>query len=149
MIVCYACKKEKPLSEFPKSKRRKSGHSGTCKPCNTKGAYDWQEKNKERYGYRIAKHNSKKRGHAFNLEFEDYLNIVKDPCHYCGSMLWNKSGHYGAQVDRIDNSKGYEIGNLLPCCWECNHGRSDAYTVEEWKVMIKAVMAFRKRKNRR
>jgi hypothetical protein len=34
-------------------------------------------------------------------------------------------------IDRKDNSKGYEISNIVKACWFCNSLKSDFYTEEE------------------
>ena len=31
-------------------------------------------------------------------------------------------------VDRIDNSRGYEEGNVVPCCRQCNWSKRDLTT---------------------
>lgn len=36
-------------------------------------------------------------------------------------------------IDRIDNSRGYEIGNLALCCMQCNFIKSNLFTFEEMK----------------
>jgi hypothetical protein len=28
-------------------------------------------------------------------------------------------------LDRVDNGKGYEIDNVVPCCKECNYAKCD------------------------
>lgn len=145
-LTCCICKENKSTSEFPKSKNRPTGFSGKCKVCNTHATYAWQEKNKERYGYRIARNHSKIRGHPFTLTFEAYTKIVENPCYYCEEKLWSKPGQYGSSLDRIDNSVGYVEGNILPCCWNCNCARNAVYTVDEWKVGIKAIQEFRRTK---
>lgn len=63
-----------------------------------------------RYAY--YKSNSKIRGREFTITFEQFESIVNQECFYCG-----ESG-YG--IDRIDNSKGYIIDNILSCCSMCN-----------------------------
>lgn len=42
-------------------------------------------------------------------------NIYTDVCFYCGENDWHKLG-----CDRIDNSIGHIIGNVVPCCKKCN-----------------------------
>ena len=44
----------------------------------------------------------------------------------------------------MNNEKGYEEGNVLPCCKDCNSVRQDVLTVEEMKVAMKAVLKYRK-----
>jgi hypothetical protein len=70
------------------------------------------------------KHNAKKEKKELMFDKEYYLNyIYKKQCAFCGCIT--------AGIDRIDSLKGYEIGNIQPCCWACNTGKNDM-TVEEF-----------------
>lgn len=52
----------------------------------------------------------------------------------------------GVGLDRIDNdSRRYDVTTVLPCCGSCNMTRGDRLTVEEMKVAMDAVLAYRKR----
>lgn len=67
---------------------------------------------------------------------QQYIEFMKHnpKCYYCkGLFKCNKTGGY--QLDRIDNSKGYHIDNILRCCWECNRLRSNNYSSEEFKFI--------------
>lgn len=85
---------------------------------------------------------SKSRQIEFNLTLEEYSALCNLPCYYCSDVKYNSG--YG--LDRIDNNKGYTIENVIPCCGDCNVTRSDIYTVEETKVMIEALLEYRKKK---
>jgi len=83
------------------------------------------------------------------LTYEEFLAFTEQgACHYCGSpVMWNEvtvqKGPRGHNLDRIDNERGYEPGNLVVCCWECNNGRGAKYTHEEWTVMVHALVQYR------
>lgn len=49
------------------------------------------------------------------------------------------SSKAGIGLDRLDNAKGYEPGNVVSCCSECNIARSDNFTPEEMKVIGMAI----------
>ena len=51
MITCYACKEDKPESEFSKDKRNKSGYNSYCKQCKSKKARE-----KARFEKKVAIH---------------------------------------------------------------------------------------------
>ena len=70
-----------------------------------------------------------------------YVKLLQQGCHYCGEGLENstKSG-----LDRINNSKGYTLDNVLPCCGACNQIRGDNLTVQEMEVAMKAILDYRK-----
>lgn len=65
-----------------------------------------------------------------NLTYEIFKELIKLPCWICGKWRPNirnsKSGFklefHG--LDRIDNNKGHDRDNVLPCCWRCNDKRS-------------------------
>lgn len=60
-----------------------------------------------------AKSNAKKKGKTFTLTLEQFVLLFDNAkCFYCGN---EPSG-----LDRVDNSRGYEINNVVPCCWACN-----------------------------
>lgn len=60
-------------------------------------------------------------------------NIFYENCFYCGTD--KKIG-----CDRIDNSKGHTVDNVVPCCYRCNVVRADYYTVDEMKIIGKTLI---------
>lgn len=84
----------------------------------------------------------KERGLDWGIAKSEYSELIKLPCHYCKGEI----NETGAGLDRIDNTKGYLLDNVVPCCGSCNITRGDRLTSEEMKVAMKAVLAFRKRK---
>lgn len=63
------------------------------------------------------KKGARNRGLSFLLTFEQFDKITKQSCHYCGGFN-QKQDFCG--VDRVNNEKGYEIENVVPCCSTCN-----------------------------
>ena len=52
----------------------------------------------------------------FSLPFKLYESqLWGKPCHYCGCEI------EATGLDRKDNDKGYEVGNVVPCCHNCNN----------------------------
>lgn len=84
-----------------------------------------------------------KRGLNWAISLEEYKEIIKNPCTYCETPLIDQKGH---SLDRIDNDRGYELSNVLPCCGPCNRIRNNYLTVEEMRVAMKAVLELRKAK---
>ena len=62
--------------------------------------------------FATAKNEAPRRGLRFDLRREQWEAIVAEPCVYCGDSA---SG-----IDRLDNGKGYEIGNVVSACPTCN-----------------------------
>ncbi len=77
-----------------------------------------------------------KRGLVWNLSLEDFMYYAALPCYYWPS---HKKPETNSGLDRRDNTKGYEVGNVVPCCKDCNIGRGNRYTVEEWSIAINAI----------
>jgi hypothetical protein len=75
----------------------------------------------------------------FELSIEQYTTITKQPCYYCGVEIGTKSGG----LDRKDNSVGYTLENVLPCCRDCNRVRNNVLTVEEMKFVSECLKEFR------
>jgi len=61
-----------------------------------------------------SKHQIKK---DFDISFEDFVLIVKQPCAYCKAISPERRCH---GLDRVDNREGYTYGNVVPCCCICN-----------------------------
>lgn len=87
-----------------------------------------------------ARKMAKKRGLAFTLSQAEFTEYLTKPCFYCGLS----SGTTGSGLDRIDNARGYETGNVLPCCGTCNRVRSNQFTVKETYVMVQSLLTYRR-----
>ncbi len=59
------------------------------------------------------------RGLDFNISFEEFMLLWQKPCYYCGSSIETIG------IDRIDNSIGYMLGNIIPSCFVCNRAKMD------------------------
>lgn len=67
---------------------------------------------------------AKRRGFKFNLTKELFISLCQEECFYCGSP-----GPNG--LDRLDNSKGYDLANAVACCTKHNSMKSKM-SVEEF-----------------
>jgi hypothetical protein len=88
------------------------------------------------YVYKIG---AKKRGLDFNLTEKQFAELTQRDCYYCGAKPNNIDKHRKKEyvyngIDRVDNSKGYEIYNVVPCCKECNKrkGTSTLLNSQDW-----------------
>lgn len=83
---------------------------------------------------------------SFNIDFKldrswFIENILTKNCFYCSD-----SENIGC--DRIDNSKPHYIENVVPCCYICNTARNNHFTVDEFKLIGKAIQIIKNnRKN--
>lgn len=119
MLWCSTCKRYLPISNFRKNAGRRSGYSSNCKLCERK----WE--NTESGKYKSYRRNAKQRGLEFNLTKEEFVELIKSDCKYCGEKANPFNG-----IDRVDNNEGYIISNCVPCCEWCNkikmsHSESD------------------------
>lgn len=79
-----------------------------------------------------------------SLTLQEYSDLLAKSCYYCEEPL-PPSRCTG--LDRIDNSKGYSIDNVLPCCGDCNILRMHKLTVDEAKLLSMTLKSYRKSKN--
>lgn len=67
------------------------------------------------------KANAKKRGIVCTLELDDIKSLLsKKRCYYTGVRFDKNSNTRKRSIDRIDNSIGYEPGNVVACCVKIN-----------------------------
>lgn len=83
----------------------------------------------ERKEYNNYRNSAKNRGFDFELTYEDFKEIIYEKCVYCGSDPAAIKEVYGDTVicngiDRVDSSKGYKKGNVVPCCKTCNQAKN-------------------------
>jgi hypothetical protein len=89
-----------------------------------------------------------RRGYQWKLPFDVFIEITRQDCHYCGQPPAQEHiGALGATdgnpyqyngVDRMDNSKGYEIENVVACCGICNSAKMDRDLTDfaEWVLKV-------------
>lgn len=89
--------------------------------------------------------------HAGNLLFEEFLKLTQQNCYYCGrdpQQKYYRSSIKGDRdsytfiyngLDRVDNERGYDLDNVVPCCSTCNFMRHKLTVDEFYKQIIKIV----------
>jgi len=125
------------LNERQKNWLNKSDNRNKRKEYNKKYYHTLQGR------FNNAKHGAEKRKKSFTITFEEFCEITSKPCCYCDDQMGfqNKAG---SKLDRIDSSVGYEINNVISCCWICNKIKNDILTFEETKVAVNAILQLRK-----
>lgn len=76
--------------------------------------YDWQKRNPKAYSLNYYKSGARNRGIEFCITREQFESMWNKDCHYCGSYITTIG------IDRINNSRGYHIENIVACCTLCN-----------------------------
>lgn len=129
---CDPGQKEKFRAKARRYKRSEKGQKANKRyKCNLNGLYS------------RLKEGAVNRGLEFLLSKEDVDKTRSKPCHYCG----DKIGPTSAGVDRIDNELGYLCSNILPACARCNMSRNKYFTVEEFKIMMEALLEHKRVKS--
>ena len=114
------------------------GHTRSCGCLHIDTASELLEKvgrqNRMNYGeasfrdvLRIYKRNAKDRMVSFELTTEEFAELTKKNCYYCGAepaKVNHPTRNYGPYIyngiDRVDNTKGYILENCVTCCMTCN-----------------------------
>lgn len=101
----------------------------------------------------------------FRREWDCHLTLpqvkalVQLPCVYCGKEPSNRfrvrykvDGRYQRGVepslelltnglDRVDSTKGYVLGNVVPCCFECNRMKSN-HPISHWFSLMERIRSY-------
>lgn len=123
----------------------------TCKACNRPeedGIAKRLPGNVALYRRRLAFYirGAKERDLAWQLSEEQFIDIIESSCHYCGergSMKDIKKDRTISinGIDRVDNTKGYTVENIVPCCNFCNHAKKD-YSYDYFINKIKFIAEY-------
>lgn len=86
-----------------------------CRKIAKKGNYcascsivRFSAKHPEKYAYFVLRNNAKRRGKVFTISFDEFLTFITKTKYMKKKGIEAQSLH----IDRIDESKGYEPGNL-------------------------------------
>lgn len=84
--------------------------------------------------------NARQKSLSFSLKIEEFQKLITSDCFYCGvpPCRETKSTEFSETlmtngIDRVENSKGYEGGNVVPCCSQCNYAKRDM-SVSEFRA---------------
>jgi len=102
----------------------------------------------DRYGRQ-----AKERGLIFALSKMEVAEIIKRSCHYCGEPHSNSffkpnrnpdrsARFYYNGIDRLDNTIGYVIGNVVACCKMCNRAKLEL-SHDQFLALVKRVYEHR------
>ncbi len=149
--TCTHCHEEKDENEFLTYK--KSGKKmGACKICyalkrrkNTikhRGTAQKREKSPQgRFGR--LKEGAKAKNVPVLITLEEYEKIISMSCYYCDNKLGSPSIR-GSGLDRLDPFTGYQMDNIVSCCYFCNTIKSFLLTPDEMKKVAKLLIRERK-----
>ena len=93
---------------------------------------------------------AKKRELTWDLTKQQFKALTQLPCTYCGILpeathatekLYNTNLFRYNGIDRVDNNKGYEISNCVPCCSICNFAKRDL-DYPTWLAYVRRLTEF-------
>jgi len=93
--------------------------------------------NQTQRGRATSLRNAYQRIDACDLSSVEILEMIEQPCCYCGTTSHNRG------LDRINNSLPHIKGNVQTACTDCNVMRGDRFTVEEMMLIGKTVAEIR------
>jgi hypothetical protein len=141
------CEKEKIVEG--RSLRR--GSTKSCGCLHKEGLYKLRKSELDskslnmRQALIAYKRHAKKRNVAFGLSEKQFVEITQKDCFYCGAKPNNISdraylleSYIYNGIDRVDNTNGYTIDNVVPCCKKCNYAKNDM-TLQEFKNWVKRI----------
>lgn len=167
MKICKICKTTQTIECFKQNDTYKDGYQNRCKSCDK----EYNQSNKERFAknnklwraknidrlklqdsirdhdplrrFKKSVHVSKRRKLEWEISLEDFEMLCPLPCYYCNNKLEDRTKSTYCALDRKDNSKGYCLDNILPCCATCNYLRGDILTVDETLKLVSLLIELR------
>jgi len=94
--------------------------------------------------YRDVAIGAQRRNLIFALTQEQCEQLLLGNCHYCGvpsTEFRNRKDRSTAGIngiDRVDNTRGYVVDNVVSCCKTCNYAKG-TLTLDEFKSWIRNV----------
>ena len=90
----------------------------------------------------VYRRSAQERNYEFSISEADFRRLTSLDCSYCGSppsrlkKVKSGNGHYVYNgLDRVDNSKGYTLDNVVTCCKTCNRAK-DQMSVSEFQAWV-------------
>lgn len=154
--TCTVCLKTKNSRSFYRKVGGVGGRTAACRLCMLeknkiqraknataiKAYRNKSRRNNPQIRFTRARSAAKRRGLKWTITLEQYIPLATANCNYCDGFFSRVTT--GGGLDRLDNSKGYEPDNVVPCCTTCNVVRGDKLTPEETRAAVQAVIALRK-----
>ena len=95
--------------------------------------------------YKAMENSARRRDYEWTLTTGQVRDITKQPCLYCGAepcqvktVRRGNGGYVYTGIDRVNSDLGYSVGNVVPCCGDCNRGKSTR-TSDEFARWIERV----------
>jgi hypothetical protein len=106
------------------------------------------------YTFLKLRRDSRKRKLEWSLTEEQVYDLILKKCAYCNlepKLITTPLKHQGLSqrrtseatlvrngIDRVDSSKGYVVGNVVPCCSPCNSAKMDM-SLDDFKAWARVL----------
>lgn len=105
-------------------------------------AYIYKRTRRSGPRYTRLRHVAKLLGVTLTITREEYEELIKKPCAYCGGP----TGDTGSGLDRIIPSQSYSLRNVVPSCGVCNRIKNNVFTFEEMLEIGEVIRRVRARR---
>jgi hypothetical protein len=126
--TCTICTNEFPIEYYFGNKEISEELTLTCRNCREQNNKQNIKRDKQHrrdatrksinVQYTEYKKNAKNRSIDFYITKDQYKEIIKKECNYCGTIDIDK-GFNG--LDRLNSRLSYDIDNVVSCCIMCNY----------------------------
>jgi hypothetical protein len=152
---CTSCDEIKSVDDFYKRKNLKSGLNSSCKVCENNRRSKFNQTNSGKVAtrkhartisrrFQSAKSNAVRRCIVWDISKPDYIALVENSvCHYC----FKKLDEAGGGLDRKNNSKTYNLSEVVPCCGRCNKTFMDNYNYQEKLQLAEVIRTIDKNRS--
>ena len=133
IVRCRICEEIKPIEDFSQLGRKRH----ECKECrHIEFEHIKAEGRLVRSSATRAYGRLKNRATTLtSQEFKEWYEreVAEGVCFYCEHPIEPGGRHCLSSftIDRMDNTKGYEIGNMVACCLRCNIIKGSWFSFEE------------------
>lgn len=144
-----AVRDRKYAQEHKEQKRQyQKEYRESHKEVNAEYQKQYRVKNKDRLDeykksphvrYKSYQNNARNKNRNFDLSEDDFVEMTRQPCIYCGEYSDTYNGELFNGIDRINSNLGYSIDNCVPCCATCNRMKMDL-DVNDWVGKMKQII---------
>jgi len=129
----------------------KNGHTKSCGCLRKENLERFHKQNTLATGIagmRNVINSYKQKAYNYVLTEKQFEEITQQPCYYCGAKPNNRANRKDCNgvyiyngLDRVDNTKGYTVENVVPCCKICNIAKGKL-TLQEFKKWIDQIYHY-------
>ena len=104
--------------------------------CHTCRSRKYRQSNPVKAAYDALKHNARRRGKTFSLTLDEFKKFCRKTKYIAGKG--RAKDHYS--IDRIDNNRWYEIGNIRVLTNQENAAKGKKLLMYDWQTKYATVI---------